>query len=89
MPEESSQPDRRDDNLDASAEGEPSLYNVTINTPEKMTGIPISVTRPKPEAAANRFVVGDRIAVGLSSFTVLPNYTLTTERASRTLDARG
>ncbi|HEX8097887.1 MAG TPA: hypothetical protein VF507_07620, partial [Pyrinomonadaceae bacterium] len=61
--------------------------DVTINTPERMTGVPVMVTRPKPEAAANRFQVGERVAVGLTSFTVLPNYTLASERGSRTMDA--
>src|SRR5262252_4095021 len=57
-----------------------SLYQVTINTPEKMTGVPIMVTRPKPEANALRFKKGDRVAIGLSSFSVLPNYTLARQR---------
>jgi ABC-type Fe3+/spermidine/putrescine transport system ATPase subunit len=55
---------------------EPPLYEVTINTPERMTGVPIIVTRPKSEANATRFKVGDRVALGLTSFSVLPNYTL-------------
>ncbi|PYS48812.1 MAG: hypothetical protein DMF68_12105, partial [Acidobacteria bacterium] len=49
------------------AEGAPPLYNVTITTPEKRTGIPIIVTRPKPEAASNRLNLNDRVAVGLTS----------------------
>jgi hypothetical protein len=57
-----------------------SLYQVTINTPEKMTGVPIMVTRPKPEANALRFKKGDRVAIGLTSFSVLPNYTLARQR---------
>jgi len=67
------------------AENEPPLYTVTINTPERMTGVPIIVTRPKPEAAALRRKVGDRVAVGLTSYRVIPNYTLATERASRAI----
>ena len=63
--------------------GEAPLYNVTITTPEKRTGIPIIVTRPKPEASATRLNIDDRIAVGLSAFRVLPNYTLGTERAGK------
>lgn len=59
---------------------EPPLYQVTINTPEQMTGVPIMATRPKPDATAPRFKPGDRIAVGLSSFSVLPNYTLARQR---------
>jgi sulfate transport system ATP-binding protein len=65
------------------AEGEPPLYNVTINTPDRMLGVPIIVTRPKPDSSSARFNVGDRVAVGLRSLSVLPNYTLTLERSGR------
>ena len=61
-------------------QNEAPLYQVTINTPEKMTGVPIIVTRPKPDANANRYKAGDRVAVGLMSFSVLPNYTLARQR---------
>jgi sulfate/thiosulfate transport system ATP-binding protein len=71
-----------------SAQGEPLLYNVTINTPEKRMGVPIIVTRPKPEAAATRLNVNDRVAVGLTSFRVLPNFTLGTERAGKILHTK-
>jgi ABC-type Fe3+/spermidine/putrescine transport system ATPase subunit len=57
-----------------------ALYQVTINTPQRMTGIPIIVTRPKPEANATKFKPGDRVAIGLTSFSVLPNYTLARQR---------
>src|SRR5262249_26802697 len=57
-----------------------ALYEVTINTPQRMTGVPIMVTRPKPEANATRFKAGDRVALGLTSFSVLPNYTLVRQR---------
>jgi len=62
------------------AENEAPLYQVTINTPERMTGVPIMVTRPKPEANALRYQPGDRVAIGLTSFSVLPNYTLAKHR---------
>jgi sulfate transport system ATP-binding protein len=62
------------------SENEAPLYQVTINTPERMTGVPIMVTRPKPEANATRYKAGDRIAVGLTSFSVLPNYTLAKQK---------
>ncbi len=62
------------------ADNEAPLYQVTINTPERMTGVPIMVTRPKPEANATRYKAGDRLAVGLTSFSVLPNYTLARQR---------
>src|SRR5437773_5804291 len=61
-------------------ESEAPLYQVTINTPERMTGVPIMVTRPKPEANATKFKAGDRVAVGLTSFSVLANYTLARQR---------
>jgi sulfate transport system ATP-binding protein len=61
-------------------ENEAPLYQVTVNTPQKMTGVPIIVTRPKPEATATKFQAGDRVAVGLTSFSVLPNYTLARQR---------
>jgi sulfate transport system ATP-binding protein len=61
-------------------ENEAPLYQVTINTPERMTGVPIMVTRPKPEANATKYQAGDRVAIGLSSFSVLANYTLARQR---------
>jgi sulfate transport system ATP-binding protein len=61
-------------------ESEAPLYDVTINTPDRMTGVPIMVTLPKPEANATRYKAGDRVAVGLTSFSVLPNYTLARQR---------
>ena len=70
------------------AQSKPVLYTVTINTPEKMTGVPIIATRPKPEAESVRLQAGDRVAVGLTSYRVLPSYTLATERASRLVDTR-
>ena len=57
-----------------------ALYEVTINTPQRMTGVPIMATRPKPEANATRYKKGDRVAIGLTSFSVLPNYTLARQR---------
>jgi ABC-type Fe3+/spermidine/putrescine transport system ATPase subunit len=70
------------------AEGEPPLYNVTINTNERRLGIPIFVTRAKPEASATTLNVGDRVAVGLTAFRVLPNFPLDTERGSRIHDTQ-
>lgn len=46
-------------------------YYLTTQTPESDTTRPIIATRPKPEASATKVQVGDRIAIGLSSFTVL------------------
>jgi ABC-type Fe3+/spermidine/putrescine transport system ATPase subunit len=44
---------------------------LTTETPENHSSKPIIVTRPKPEASAASLNVGDRVAVGISSFTVL------------------
>lgn len=66
----------------------PPLYKVTITTLEKRSGIPVVVTRAKPEASALRLNVGDRVAIGLTAFRVLPNYALASERASRIVPFR-
>lgn len=47
-------------------------FYLTTQAPESSTK-PIMATRPKPETTAMRLEVGDRVAVGLSSFTVLPD----------------
>src|SRR5947209_194796 len=67
---------------------EPPLYNVTINTLDRRIGVPIIVTRPKPDAQIARLQVGLRVAVGLKAFRVLPNFTLASERGSKTVDVR-
>lgn len=64
-------------------QSEPPLYKVAITTPDKRTGIPVVVTRPKPAATALPLRVGDRVAIGLTAFRVLPNFALASERASR------
>jgi hypothetical protein len=51
-------------------------------------GVPIIVTRPKPEAAATRLSINDRVAVGLTSFRVIPNFTLGSERAGRIVETK-
>jgi ABC-type Fe3+/spermidine/putrescine transport system ATPase subunit len=61
-------------------ENETPLYDVTLNTPGRMTGVPIIVTRPKPKADTTKYAAGDRVAVGLTSFSLLPNYTLARQR---------
>ena len=61
-------------------ENEPALPDATINASERTAGLPIIVTRPKPEASAIKYKAGDRVAVGLTSFSVLPNYTLARQR---------
>lgn len=48
-------------------------FYLTTQTPESQTSKAIIATRPKPEATAMRLKQGDRVAVNLSSFTVLPD----------------
>ncbi|HKS29206.1 MAG TPA: ABC transporter ATP-binding protein [Pyrinomonadaceae bacterium] len=78
--------------LDLSARqpspNEPPLYSVGPNTPEQRTGVPIIVTRPKSEASGMPLSTDDRVAVGLTSLRVLPNFTLATERAGKIVAAR-
>ena len=51
---------------------EESPYYLTTETPERQSTKVITATRPKPEASATRLHVGERVTVGLTSFTVLP-----------------
>ncbi|HEX8266427.1 MAG TPA: ABC transporter ATP-binding protein [Pyrinomonadaceae bacterium] len=67
------------------AEGEPPLYEASSF--DKKTGKPIIVTRQKAEAAAEPLKPRDYVAVGLTSFRILPNFTLASERSSKTVDA--
>ena len=46
-------------------------FYLTTETPESHSRKPIIATRPKPEASAVSLNVGDRVTVGISSFTVL------------------
>ena len=48
-------------------------YYLTTETPERQTAKPVIATRPKPETNAFRLHAGDRVFLGLSSFTILPN----------------
>ena len=47
-------------------------FYLTTETPDRKTTKSIIATRPKPEAAATRLHVGERVVVALTSFTVLP-----------------
>jgi ABC-type Fe3+/spermidine/putrescine transport system ATPase subunit len=47
-------------------------YLLTTQPPERQSTKSIIATRPKPEASATRLHVGERVVVGLTSFTVLP-----------------
>ena len=48
-------------------------FYLTTQTPESQTSKAIIATRPKPEATAVKLKQGDRVAVNLTSFTVLPD----------------
>ncbi|HJQ32308.1 MAG TPA: ABC transporter ATP-binding protein [Pyrinomonadaceae bacterium] len=65
--------------------GEPPLYEIS-ETPERRLGVPIIVTRAKPDAADAPLSVGDRVGVCLTAFRVLPNFPLASERGGRLLD---
>lgn len=56
-----------------SSESNETPFYLTTQTPESQTSKPIIATRPKPEATAVKLKQGDRVAVNLSSFTVLPD----------------
>jgi sulfate transport system ATP-binding protein len=47
-------------------------YYLTTETPESQTAKPIIATRPKPNALSAPLRVGDRVMVGLTTFTILP-----------------
>jgi len=49
-----------------------TAFYLTTETPDNPTTRPIIATRTKPEARAVKLKAGDRVVVGLSSFTVLP-----------------
>lgn len=70
------------------APNEPPLYDATTNMAEQRVGVPIIVTRAKPEASTAPLKPDDHVAVGLTSFRILPNYTLASERAGKILDTR-
>jgi len=49
-----------------------SSFYLTTQTPETQSAKSIIATRPKPEAAATRLRIGERVVVSITSFTVLP-----------------
>ncbi len=67
------------------APGEPPLYEIS-ETPERRLGVPVMVTRTKPEAGAAPVRVGDRVTLCLITFRVIPNFPLASERAGRVVD---
>ena len=67
------------------APGEPPLYEIS-ETPERRLGVPVIVTRAKPEVNAMPLRVGERVTLCLTSFRVLPNFPLASERGGRIID---
>lgn len=47
-------------------------FYLTTETPESQTAKPIIATRTKPETLATKLRLGDRVFLGLTSFTILP-----------------
>jgi ABC-type Fe3+/spermidine/putrescine transport system ATPase subunit len=56
----------------ATCETADAPYYLTTETPESQSAKPIIVTRPKPETMEVKLRRGDRVFVGLKSFTILP-----------------
>jgi ABC-type Fe3+/spermidine/putrescine transport system ATPase subunit len=73
-------------NMKITSEVEPEASTTAPPHPEGHSGAPIIVTRPKLEAQNLPLEAGDRVVVGLTALRVLPNYTLTSELASRRVD---
>lgn len=63
----------RVDPSESSACDAEDAFLLTTETPESHSTKRIIATRPKPESATVHFRVGDRVAIALASFTVLPD----------------
>jgi ABC-type Fe3+/spermidine/putrescine transport system ATPase subunit len=50
-------------------------FYLTTETPENQTAKAIIATRPKPETMSVRLRIGDRVFLGLTSYTILPKET--------------
>ena len=50
-----------------------TAFYLTTETPERSNAKPVIATRPKPESNSFRLRASDRVFLGLSSFTILPN----------------
>lgn len=51
------------------------------STHNKQINVPIIVTRPKPETTALPLEIEEKVSVGLTSFRILPNFPLASERS--------
>jgi len=80
---------RLDLNESLTCDGVETPFYLTTETPEKEGAKPVLATRPRPEANANRLHVGERVMVGLASFTVLPDTAALSISQERARDARG
>ena len=80
---------RLDLNESLICDGVETPFYLTTETPEKEGAKPVLATRPRPEANANRLHVGERVMVGLASFTVLPDIAALSISQERAKDARG
>jgi ABC-type Fe3+/spermidine/putrescine transport system ATPase subunit len=54
-------------------DGVETPFYLTTEAPERAGAKPVVATRPRPEAMRAKFSVGDKVLVGLASFTVLPD----------------
>jgi ABC-type Fe3+/spermidine/putrescine transport system ATPase subunit len=63
---------RVDPSGNGSCDAGDTPFYLTTETPESNTAKPIIATRPKPETMAVRLRIGDRVYLGLTSFTILP-----------------
>jgi ABC-type Fe3+/spermidine/putrescine transport system ATPase subunit len=63
---------RLDSGGSGTCEAGDTPYYLTTETPESQTAKPIIATRPKPETMAVRLRIGDRVFLGLTTFTILP-----------------
>ncbi|HAF13141.1 MAG TPA: hypothetical protein DHU55_13755 [Blastocatellia bacterium] len=64
---------RLDPGGSAACDAGDTPYYLTTETPESQTAKPIIATRPKPESMATKLRQGDRVFIGLTSFTILPS----------------
>ena len=63
---------RLDSGASGACESGDTPYYLTTETPESQSAKPIIATRPKPETMALRLEIGDRVFLGLTTFTILP-----------------
>jgi hypothetical protein len=72
---------------EATTKNQRSLARPSIRLKKKIC-VPVIVTRSKLETESLPVKAGDSDVVGLTALRVLPNFTLATERATRTVEMR-